>query len=163
MIPQRFAFTAVSPTYNREVITDAFISAPTPNNIPVQLLNVKALWDTGASNSVIKPHIVNQLGIKADGVAKSINAGGENTVNTYLVNIALPNKMLIPMVRVTECAETPSSKFDIIIGMDIISLGDLSISGQGIKRVVSFCMPSAVVIDFVQMLQPKDTQTYNRQ
>lgn len=43
-----------------------------------------------------------------------------------------------------------------IIGMDIISLGDFSISGQQQRRMVSFCLPSSVYVDYVQMLRQRD-------
>ena len=152
MIGPRFAFTSVSPMYNMEIITDAFVSAPSKPSEKKSVIRVKALWDTGASKSVVTPHIIQQLGIKADGAAKVCHAGGESMVGTYLVDIILPNKILLPGIRVSECAEQ-GPHFDIIIGMDIISLGDLSITGQGIKRMVSFCFPSTAIIDYAQMLR----------
>ena len=155
MILPRFAFTTVSPMYNAEIITDAYISAPVRQREISNPIRVRALWDTGASKSVITPHIKEQLGIKADGAAKVCHAGGESLVGTYLVDIILPNKIAIPGVRVSECSEQ-GVHFDIIIGMDIISLGDFSITGQGIKRMVSFCLPSTAIIDYVQLLKQMD-------
>lgn len=145
----------VSPTNNREIITDAFVSVPTKQNEGRQLHKVRALWDTGASNSVVTPHVISLLGISADGVAKTRHAGGESTVRTYLIDIGLPNRILLPHIRVSECAEA-DNRFDIIIGMDIISLGDFSITGQGMRRMVSFCLPSTSFIDYVQMLKQMD-------
>lgn len=76
-------------------------------------------------------------------------------VNTYLVDIALPNRILLPGVRVSECAEQ-NGRFDMIIGMDIISLGDFAITGQGQRRMVSFCLPSISVIDYANALRMAD-------
>ena len=35
--------------------------------------------------------------------------------------------------------------------MDIISLGDFAITGQGERRMVSFCMPSTLMVDYVSI------------
>lgn len=158
MSQRNFAFTLVSPTNNREIITDAFVSVPAKQNEDRQLHKVRALWDTGASNSVVTPHVISQLGIVADGIAKTRHAGGESTVKTYLMDIGLPNRILLPHIRVSECAEQ-DARFDIIIGMDIISMGDFSITGQGMRRMVSFCLPSTAYIDYVQMLKNIEEKT----
>ncbi|MBA7557794.1 hypothetical protein ES705_50566 [subsurface metagenome] len=57
---------------------------------------------------------------------RAIHAGGTSTVNVYLVNIYLPNNLVLRGVRVTECEDNPN--FGIIIGMDIITAGDFCIS-----------------------------------
>lgn len=43
MNQRNFAFTLVSPTNNREIITDAFVSVPTKKNEDRQLHKVRAL------------------------------------------------------------------------------------------------------------------------
>lgn len=154
-----FAFSSINPSYTREIITDAYISMPS-KNVGLgngQLVKVLALWDTGATNSVVTPHIISQLGLKPDGVAQSTHAGGVSLVNTYLVDIALPNKILLPGVRVSECAEQ-NGRFDIIVGMDIISLGDFSVTGPANRRMVSFCAPTAMNIDYVLFLKQLNQQ-----
>lgn len=45
--------------------------------------------------------------------------------NVYLINLYLPNSVAIPMVRVTEL---PLIGFDLLVGMDIITIGDFTIS-----------------------------------
>jgi hypothetical protein len=51
-----------------------------------------------------------------------------------MVNYYLPNKVMIPMLRVTEA---PLHDIDILIGMDIISQGDFIVTNyQGKTKVV---------------------------
>lgn len=145
------AFTAVSPIFNREIITDVLVAVTTQQKDISKFKKVRALWDTGATNSVITPHVINDLKMKPNGVTEVLHAGGADLVNTYLIDIALPNKIIIPAIRASECAEPKSSRFDVIIGMDIISCGDFSITGSGIKRMVSFCIPSSFYIDYTKI------------
>lgn len=143
-----FAFTTINPMYNREIITIAKAAQPQREINIDDFHTYKALWDTGATNSVITPQVVKELNLVPIGVSQNRHAGGISNVNIYLIDICLPNNIIIPRVRVSECADQ-AGRFDFIIGMDIISLGDFSITGQGTRRMVSFCMPSALQIDYV--------------
>lgn len=149
----KFAFTSVNPTYNREIITFADVSKPAENITDLSFIQCKALWDTGATNSVITPRLVKELELQAIGVTKVKHAGGESFVNQYQISLKLPSsKIIIPDIPVSECAEQ-AGRFDLIIGMDIISLGDFSITGQGNMRMISFCLPSFLTIDYVKMIE----------
>lgn len=72
---------------------------------------------------------------------------GVSEENVYLVSIALPNNVIISPVRVTEC-ETLNGPFDVLIGMDIISIGDFVITNLNNQTVMSFRIPSVSRIDF---------------
>ncbi|MBQ7985278.1 MAG: aspartyl protease family protein [Bacteroidales bacterium] len=145
---QRYAFTSVNPTYNREIVTLAEVSKPSKNNDLLQFTQYRALWDTGATNSVVTPKIVKELNLIPIGVTKTTHAGGHSEVNVFQISIRLPNNIIIPNVLVSECADQ-AGRFDLIVGMDIISLGDFAITGQGNQRMVSFCLPSMMMIDYV--------------
>jgi hypothetical protein len=58
----------------------------------------------------------------------------------------LPNQVAFPFVKVTEGV---LSGFDLLIGMDIITMGDFSITNVGGKTTFSFRVPSVKEIDFV--------------
>lgn len=150
-----FAFTQTNPNFVRAIVTDAEVSCPHVNNPNAEFVKTSALWDTGASNSVITPSLVSKLGLKPISQVKNRHAGGESIADVYMVDIALPNRLVIPNVRVSKCADQGDS-FGMIIGMDIISLGDFSVSGQQQRRMVSFCLPSSVYVDYVQMLRQRD-------
>jgi hypothetical protein len=150
--PKFQAFTLKSPGTLNRVITDIGVSAafdpaapPTPEPT---LTGAKALWDTGATKSVISTELVKTLALQPVGVAKVNHAGGEGTSHTYLVNFRLPHAVGVAGILVTEFPSTPGD-FGVIVGMDVICLGDFSLTNMDGKTWVSFRMPSCGTIDYV--------------
>lgn len=89
----------------------------------------KALWDTGASVSVISTRIASELSLVPTGVSYITGFDGRRMrTNTYRVNIILPDGISIGCLEVVE---SPMVMFDMLIGMDVISLGDFSICNRG--------------------------------
>jgi hypothetical protein len=78
-------------------------------------------------------------------MAKVHTASGTDIVPTYYVSIGLPNKIVIPILQVTEGVLTGT---DMLVGMDIISTGDFAVTNVNGKTVFSFRMPSVECIDF---------------
>ncbi|KWT83998.1 preprotein translocase subunit SecA [Candidatus Magnetominusculus xianensis] len=116
-------------------------------------LMYRAIWDTGATNSVITRKVVDDLGLKPTGMAKVANTLTVEKVHTYEVTIFLPNKVYINGLTVTV---GKMADFDILIGMDIISKGDFAVTHREGKTTLSFGTPSCKEIDFA-----KDVQTSN--
>lgn len=139
-----------------ELITDAELFDPSalPNNEldEKKLYKTKALWDTGATHSAITPQTAKELNLVPTGRALVTHAAGETSVLTYLINVVLPNKVIIQGVRVSECSGN-TGNFGVLIGMDIISLGDFAVSNNAGKTVLSYSLPSVRDIDFTQGLQ----------
>lgn len=105
-----------------------------------------ALWDTGATNSVITNKVVSSLGLKPVSLGKAYTPQGEYTAYKYYIDLTLPNGVTINKLIVME--GTPFG-CDILIGMDVIGRGDFAVSNhQGITSF-SFRMPSLSKIDFV--------------
>jgi len=73
------------------------------------------------------------------------HANGSSDVNTYGVNILLPNNIGFHALKVTEGILTG---IDVLIGMDIISKGDFAITSFHGNTKFSFNMPSTHDIDF---------------
>ena len=105
-----------------------------------------AIWDTGATNSVISSRVISDLGLKPIGIVKASSADKIYNANTYLVNFVLPNQVGIPLVRVTEGRQLIDA--GVLIGMDIISKGDFAVTNYKGKTVFSFRIPSSECIDF---------------
>ncbi len=143
-----FAFTSKNPNNCRSIITKVSVGRVSEGK--EGMFETTALWDTGAESSVITPDVVRALDLKPLGRRNNIHAGGISEVNIYAVDILLPNKVKINNVLVSECAEQ-YGRFGLIVGMDIISMGDFSISGPTQARTVSFSIPSNLVVDFVQI------------
>lgn len=111
---------------------------------------ITAIWDTGATGSVITKDTARKLNLKPTGLSQVCHFGGiSENVNVYLVNFYLPNKVVIQNVRVTECDDT-EGRYDALIGMDIITLGDFAITNPNGKTVISYQFPSLNNIDFVK-------------
>ncbi|MBU2646781.1 aspartyl protease family protein, partial [bacterium] len=109
-----------------------------------------AIWDTGASGSLITEKIVRELNLKPVGPARVKTTGGERQTNRFLVDIYLPNNVRVINLEATEGSIDDVS--DVLIGMDIISLGDFAITNSNKQTVFSFKMPSTEEIDFVKIV-----------
>ena len=107
----------------------------------------QALYDTGATHSAISPKVAADLQLPSIGATNVGVGGGTLTTSSHLVNIALPNKVMFPMLRVTQMVLHGS--IDVLIGMDVIGSGDFSVTHHNGKTTFSFCCPSRKEIDFV--------------
>jgi len=142
------------------LLCDVYISEPFNSSSIPKSPNPKkfqAIWDTGATHTAITQKVVQDCNLQPTGMTTVHTAGGEANSPTYLVSIWLPNKICIPQLRVTEANIRGA---DVLIGMDIVSQGDLAISTKEGKTNLSFRMPSIECIDFVQN-QPKTMVTSN--
>lgn len=111
-----------------------------------------AIWDTGATGTVINPKIAQELNLQPSGreTVYGVGAGEQSheyEANTYLVNIYLPNNVGIVGVRVTEGGIAGA---DVLLGMDIIAFGDFAITNHNGQTRWTFRTPSNEPIDFVE-------------
>lgn len=148
---QKNALTVRSKGISNVIASKVSISMPFIGNPSAQegfvLKEFVAIWDTGATNSVITKKVVDALNLVPTGQTEVHTAGGAHLMNTYLVNITLPGNVMIQGVRVTEA--NIADGVDVLIGMDIITMGDFSVTNFEGKTVMSFRMPSCCEIDFV--------------
>lgn len=107
------------------------------------------LWDTGATGSMITSRVVKELGLSPIRQIQTAHAQGVSMTNLYYVNIILPNGIQVPNVPVGEGVLVDT---DVLIGMDIISLGDFSICNRNGGTVFSFQIPSTHEYDFVKQI-----------
>jgi len=117
-----------------------------PDGLPHPLVEYAALWDTGATGSVVSKRIVADLALKPVGTSLVHGVHGKETVCTYFVSIVLPNDIVIEAVRVTEAEGLDG--FDVLIGMDVIGQGDFAVSNYLGKTTFAFRMPSLGTITF---------------
>lgn len=106
-----------------------------------------AIWDTGATNSCITDAVVKACGLEPTGMAQVTGVGGLTTAETYMVNFILPNGLGVRDVKVTKGMFTGG---DVLIGMDVIALGDFAVTNFGGLTKFTFRFPSAAHIDFVE-------------
>jgi len=124
-------------------------SAGVPSMGPVGLASFKAIWDTGATGCVITPAVVAACGLKPTGMTLASGMNSSGMCETYLVCICLPNRIVFPSHKVIK-ADLPAGGPDILIGMDVITLGDFSVTNKGGVTLFSFRVPSELSTDFVQ-------------
>lgn len=135
---------------SRVIITKAFIPKKSKKISPEKVHHKEylAIWDTGATNAAISKKVIRECNLKPIGLTRVQHAQGINIANTYLVNLWLPNKVVVYNVRATEAIT--GKKTDILIGMDIINLGDFAITNKNGKTVFTYRFPSVERIDFVK-------------
>ncbi|MGD9852455.1 MAG: retropepsin-like aspartic protease [Nitrospirales bacterium] len=170
------AFTSYGAGFLHALVNEVHVSEAfdikTQTDTPPQLVQFRALWDTGATNTCITNKIALQLGLKPSGKVIVAGVHGKKEVLTYLVNVFLPNGVAFPGVRATE-AEINGA--DVLIGMDIIRTGDFAVSNFNGRTIFSFRFPSVEEIDFQREIgeaarpftlkaahQPKSKQERNR-
>ena len=113
---------------------------------PPNFVEFDAIWDTGASASVISKNVVLACNLQPTGMLKVYTASGESLVNSYLVSFMLPNKVGFQSVKVSEGKLNGT---EVLIGMDIICQGDFAVSNSKGKTVFTFRMPSIATTDYV--------------
>ena len=120
-----------------EIITPVVIysSRAVPDG---RCFKANAAWDTGATHSVITPEIVKELGLIS--IDKKVVGGIGQEIESDVVvgTIILPNETVLTESRFL-VNTIPGA--DVIIGMDIISMGDFNISNAKGKTLFSFVIP----------------------
>jgi hypothetical protein len=111
-----------------------------------QGISVKAIWDTGAQMTVVSKNVVAQLSLQPIGQMNCQGVNGVAKVNRYIVNVKLPNSVGVSELPVME---GNLNGFDVLIGMDLITLGDFSVTANNGKTVMSFRIPNNGVTDYV--------------
>jgi hypothetical protein len=106
------------------------------------------LWDTGSTGCVITQATASALALIPTGSVDVCHAGGIQQRNTYLVNFYFPNKVGFIGIPVTEC-DNIVGNFGAIIGMDIITQGDFTITNVNGKTCMTFRIPSIKTVDYV--------------
>ncbi len=123
---------------------------PTVSNRPDPkgLTKYKALWDTGATSTVITKPVVGDCGLIPTNLARVTSATETRDTFVYYASIWLPNMVCFPFVRVLEAIL--SDKYDLLIGMDIIVRGDFAVNNSLNVTSFTFRTPSIDRLDFTR-------------
>ena len=108
-----------------------------------------AVWDTGATNTVISKKVIGALGLVdvIDQVA-TYSADGPGQADAYYVNVQLINGLNFPDLKVIQM----EIRDDLLIGMDIIGSGDFCLTNVGGETVLTFECPPYYQYDFVKQI-----------
>jgi hypothetical protein len=139
-LPIHLVFHSVADGIARELRTPVRLIDPIGKK-SIELKN--AIWDTGATGTVIREDVATKLGLVAIGLTRANTAHGSADVNTYAVELDLP-PLDNPKVRIrgiTACEMTLDPNTEILVGMDVISIGDFIVENDHGKTTFSFCLP----------------------
>ncbi len=147
--------TGITRVLQNEVhVSKAFDPSSAPKPPSPQKVGAKkfmAIWDTGATGTVISQKVINECGLKQIGIAEVYTANDKRLSPVYLASIFLPNRVYFPQLRVTEGT---ISEADVLIGMDIITRGDFAVTNSDGRTTFSYRWPSMERINFVEQKPP---------
>ena len=119
----------------------AIATNQTPKNV------YQALWDTGATCSCISQKVADELDLPVIANHSIRGVTGEAVKNVHVVDLFLPSNLLLKNVMVI-CADIIDC--DILIGMNIIAIGDFVVSNFNGRTLFTFRYPSMHGYDFVK-------------
>ncbi len=151
------AFTAINEDKSYLLkCDDVEIEIPEELNIkrkpPVEGLT--AIWNTGSPVSLISSALAQKLGSTPVGIANINSKNGKILTPKHIINISLPDAFVVTDILVTEF---PCTEDKLIIGMDVIGLGDFAISQSEGNMIFSFQVPSSHALDFVNEIDAQDS------
>ena len=142
-------FSAITTKYEgRQPILFQEVYLKTDGKINSKILSKKyrAIWDTGATNTVVSNKVVDEMKLIPTGKAPVSTANGQTIANRYIVTLELPNHLVINDMEIT--GGNLGEDVDLLLGMDIITLGDFSLTNVNNKTTFTFRYPSCETIDY---------------
>jgi len=130
------------PNIQKRIITDIEIFNTLNENS--KSLTESALWDTGATISVITPKLAKELCFIPAGTMAINSIAGIIDVEFILASIQLPGRVIRKNIKMAVCDF--SQNINIILGMDIITLGDFELLHGNNSTVFSFTSPPSTKI-----------------
>ncbi len=140
-------FTEKYSTIQDRIINSVAIINPKTN----KAMPAKAQWDTGATGTCISKELAHKLNLIPIGMQQIHTPSGIGTVNQYKAHIVLNNEVIIQNTTVID-SEIGSQGIDILVGMDIIQLGDFAISNYKEQTQFSFRIPSQEHVNYKNTL-----------
>lgn len=105
----------------------------------------KAIWDTGCAITTVHERIIEKLNLEIRGYMSVNTVIGTSETPYYYVDLLLPGGIAL---RSQKVLSGKMNACDVLIGMDIISLGDFAVTNLSGKTTFSFQLPSELVINF---------------
>lgn len=133
----------------KESVFDGFLITDEHIDYNSKLIPIKALWDTGSSESVISSNLVRKLSLRPIGSALLNGTSLSCKTNIYEIILLLAEKQRIAL-QVTKSQQIGNSGIDMLIGLDVISMCDFAISTDNENICMSIRYPSKGLIDFAK-------------
>ena len=133
------------PCIQKRIITPVNICNASTDKIISSTTN--ALWDTGATISAITPKLVKELNFIPVGTVAVRGITGFMDVEFILATIQLPSGLLQQNIKMAVCDF--SQDINIILGMDIITLGDFELLHGSNQTNFSFTVPPSTSLKMI--------------
>ena len=136
-----------------QLISDAVIAKSGFNEIPSSgHQRIKAMWDTGATGSMITEAAASSLELTPVGCVEVAGIHDVQEVNQYLIDIVFTNTIAFQNIMVT-ATKSFALNFQAVIGMDIIGEGGLAVTSRcDGGTTLSFIVPNLEEINFAERL-----------
>ena len=122
-------------SYGRDVGPRGELNAAQAPQVATRGAETRAILDTGATHTAVSKQLAESLQLVPSGKTKVLTAAGQQEVNTYQVDVLLPfGSAVAPIERlpITEYeAPRESAEPQVLLGMDVIERGCLTIDFQG--------------------------------
>ena len=118
-----------------------------PEQVAENFVPFKALWDTGATNSVITEQVVQECNLVPTGKTFVYGVNGRHLADTFVISIQLQGVVLFPYLRVTKGDFLGAA---VLVGMDIINQGDFAVISRNGQTRFAYRVPSEGGIDFYE-------------
>ena len=119
-----------------QIISKAYVFPIVEEGELSQAVEVRALWDTGATHCLITPELAERMGMKSLGKKDNNTAGGIVEGNVYQLGLYVNEHIVYPRLYFGEA--NGGGRFDIVIGMNAIRHGRFTIEGHGDDRKFTF-------------------------
>ena len=146
MVSSSRAFVRGYDSLESEIVTECHISDDADGivddgspSIPDGMRSFTAVWDTGATNTLISPHVARACNLRHRGWTNFNVVNSVERARTFLVTVGLPNGVIVRHIMV---AEGIAPGCDVLIGMDIISMGDFVLTHMDGRTEFLFQVPS---------------------
>jgi predicted aspartyl protease len=137
-MPDHYAFSRHYPGPARSLATEVRVCKEYAGN-PAESLTIRAIWDTGATSTVVSPDVAGKINLVSIDKLSVYGVNSYTEVDVSIVSIILPNGIVLKNKRITVCKLPPT--VDMLIGMDIILMGDLFICNANDRTLFSYALP----------------------
>lgn len=131
----------------REIATPLSVSSTDKNSTPIH--RCTAIWDTGATSSMISADLARALQLEPQGTVRVSGVHGVEDANIYTIDLQFNNGFALDNLQVSEAGN--NAGFDVLIGMDVISKGIFVV--DGVNHLQKGCQ-----IAFAHPVAPNDSE-----
>ena len=136
-----YAFTGRFNMFRGRIVSEIVICSP--DDAELVSTRIRALWDTGCSQSIISKRVADFLRLQPDNKQQFRSPfGGTAICDVAKVRLCgVLGGIRIPIDAAINTKPNSDPDCDITLGLDFITMGDFAISHLGESLFLSFCYP----------------------